>query len=218
MRVNVGVGHIITLSSPGVYCGWNPHQPQLLIIAERNGTIRLHNSETYELLFTLFEPGSDIATSGVPRGLRAADWSWAEPNLFGAVIGNQWFVWDLKKMPIHRPDASGDAHERGPVSFRWALARSTGFAISVNGSGGALKMYTSIQNKDQCIAFQKFANAQTQDAAKFKFICARGICRNWEEVVKLEEWQKLASDNSMLQEVLWIAARNASFRIDPEVL
>ena len=68
---------------------------------------------------------------------------------------------------------------------------------------------------DVCLVLERLSGAQTPDAAIFKFICVRCMFRKWEDVTKLEVWQKLISQPKVVQDIFTIASKHTLFvRID----
>ncbi|KAJ3050108.1 Protein CBR-bath-44 [Rhizophlyctis rosea] len=64
---------------------------------------------------------------------------------------------------------------------------------------------------DQCVALENFGDAQTPDAAIFKFICTRAVFRNWDPIKELNAWKGVAERPALLMEMFGIITKNASF-------
>jgi len=67
------------LKSSGQSVRFHKQNIQLMMVAERNGSIRIINWKTSEFLFTFYEPGlEDIGSLNTIEsaiGLRSADWN-----------------------------------------------------------------------------------------------------------------------------------------------
>lgn len=98
---------VIPLNSRGVSVCFHPFSTDHVLIAEETGAIRFFNLAQQEWMLSVFEPGI----------LHSADWNLKDPNVFGAIIGNSWYVWDLSLSPLHVPHYSGDS--QGSLTFKY---------------------------------------------------------------------------------------------------
>ncbi|RKO94226.1 hypothetical protein BDK51DRAFT_30290 [Blyttiomyces helicus] len=132
------------------FCTVNPDRIALnvshVLVAERSGSILLYDLANRQMLFTFFEPVGGIA--GDICGLTSADWNQLDPQQFGAVIGQKWFVWDMSQFPIHKYHHSGDAHVEGATSFRWSKTNPKAFATATRASEGSIvKVFLNLYTK-----------------------------------------------------------------------
>lgn len=128
--------HCIPLTSPGKTVRWNTSDVGKLMIAEQNGCIRVYDSANYMPIFSL----TCIPTSG----LSSCDWSLVDPMKFGAIIGKNWYVWDISKGSL--PQLSSPAHTDGGQEFRWCQVSKDVFSTRGR-PGNETKIYMSVDGK-----------------------------------------------------------------------
>lgn len=126
------VAMVIPLSSPGRNVLWNVNDPTKLIVAEQNGRIRGYNSSTYQPIFSL----SCIHATG---DLMSCDWSVLNPMKIGAVVGKQWFIWDIQKGSL--PELSGTAHHGSSQEFKWSNVHDGIFSTRGRGPDNQFHLY-----------------------------------------------------------------------------
>lgn len=53
--------------------------------------------------------------------LKCVDWNALDANIFGAVIGTGWMIWNLRKgaNTINLPENTGLAHPEGALAFKF---------------------------------------------------------------------------------------------------
>ncbi|KAL2913389.1 ATP-dependent DNA/RNA helicase [Polyrhizophydium stewartii] len=120
---------VIKLKARGVSVRWNHKLSKQIMIGESSGAIRILDIETHSWLFSVFQPDK----SGPEALLRSVDWNPHDPNLFGAVVGRRWFVWNMNgQLAMHLPEHSGEAHPEMGNRFRWCISDPKMFATSTN--------------------------------------------------------------------------------------
>ncbi|XP_071494497.1 nucleoporin Nup37-like [Diadema antillarum] len=107
------------LKSAGMSVCWNQNDPNKLMVAEKNGTLRF-----YDLISE--QPFMSLET-GRPR-LMCADWSLCDPTRVGAIVGGEWMVWDITRSS--QPQDSELAHGEGGGEFRWCRSSENLFATT----------------------------------------------------------------------------------------
>lgn len=107
------------LTSPGVSVKWIPNEPNKLLVAQKNGTIRIYDIVSQR-------PFMSFSTLTSP--LKCVDWSTANPIRVGGVVSNEWEIWDISQ--YSSPQASKEAHIEGACSFRWCKLTDGIFATS----------------------------------------------------------------------------------------
>lgn len=114
---------VFPLTARGMSVKWNISDPGKLIVAQVNGLIRMYDAAISPIqpILSLETPTANSST-----GLFACDWSIANPVLIGAVIGENWNVWDVSKSML--PEASGKAHPSHAIAFRWSVTDENVFA------------------------------------------------------------------------------------------
>ncbi|RKP05543.1 hypothetical protein THASP1DRAFT_32614 [Thamnocephalis sphaerospora] len=106
----------VQLSSPGVAVRWHPAEAGTVMVAEQSGYLRLLN---YAAAMESAPSGDGHGwklTLQTPRNvgtLTGADWN------FGAVVGSQWYTWDMEETGQVVPDQQGEAHVEGASEFLW---------------------------------------------------------------------------------------------------
>lgn len=114
---------VLRLRSRGVTVQWNEKLSAQVLVGEASGAIRIFDMDSQSWLVSVFQPPAPNSL------LRSVDWSQHDPNVFGAVIGSKWFVWNLMRdKAIHLPERQGEAHPESAHSFRWCLADAKAFA------------------------------------------------------------------------------------------
>ena len=105
----------LKLESRGISCVFHPGLTEHVLIAEESGCIRFLNISNREWIFTTMHPHM-----GDPSmNLVDADWNLEDPNVFGALIGDKWMVWNMSHTPLHLPGVQGDVHLTGSKYFRY---------------------------------------------------------------------------------------------------
>ncbi|KAI9596779.1 WD40-repeat-containing domain protein [Syncephalis fuscata] len=127
----------VSLSSPGVAVCWHPTDVGCLMVAERLGYIRLLDCSQWD------SDGDGIdghatkikmhwrLTLTAPRNggpLTGASWKPQDRTIFGAIVGDRWYTWDLSDFKKLLPDQSGEAHSEGAGDFKWSPAHPNLFA------------------------------------------------------------------------------------------
>ncbi|KTF92050.1 hypothetical protein cypCar_00016076 [Cyprinus carpio] len=76
------------LRSPGVSVCWHPEDICKLMVAEKKGTIRFYDLVTQHAILSL-------DSGQVP--LMSADWCLTNTIKVGAVVANEWVIWDITR-------------------------------------------------------------------------------------------------------------------------
>ncbi|KAI8050449.1 hypothetical protein BDF22DRAFT_745325 [Syncephalis plumigaleata] len=134
----------VSLSSPGVAVCWHPTDMGCLMVAERLGYIRLLDCSSWDSNTNNNnnvdddDDDDDVKirmhwrlTLTAPRhngALTGADWKPQDRTMFGAVVGDRWYIWDLSDFKKLLPEQSGEAHSEGAADFRWSPAHPNLFA------------------------------------------------------------------------------------------
>jgi len=134
------VAMVIPLSSPGRNVLWNINDPTKLVVGEQNGCIRAYNSTTFQPVFTL----NSMQSIG---NMMSCDWSILNPVKIGAVIGKQWFVWNIQKGSL--PESSGTAHHGSSQEFKWSNIHDGIFSTRGRGPDNQFHLY--FEHGDQVV-------------------------------------------------------------------
>uniref|UniRef100_A0A3Q2NTP5 Nucleoporin Nup37 n=1 Tax=Fundulus heteroclitus TaxID=8078 RepID=A0A3Q2NTP5_FUNHE len=92
----------------------------MLMVAEKKGTIRFYDLVTQQAILSL-----DCGHSGP---LMSADWCLANTIKVGAVVGNDWLIWDITRSSY--PQEKRPAHKDKARLFRWSIANENLFATT----------------------------------------------------------------------------------------
>ncbi|RXN17756.1 nucleoporin Nup37 isoform X2 [Labeo rohita] len=89
------------LRSPGVSVCWHPEDNFKLMVAEKKGTIRFYDLVTQHAILSL-------DSGQVP--LMSADWCLTNTIKVGAVVANDWVIWDITRSsyPLEKRPAHAD--------------------------------------------------------------------------------------------------------------
>ncbi|XP_006010088.1 nucleoporin Nup37 [Latimeria chalumnae] len=107
------------LHSPGMSVCWHPEDAYKLMVAEKNGTIRFYDLVTQQAILSL-ECGH--------MPLMSADWCLGNTIKVGAVVGTDWFIWDITRSSY--PQEKWPAHMDRARLFRWSKANENLFATT----------------------------------------------------------------------------------------
>jgi len=122
----------IILKSSGQSVRFHKQNIQLMMVAERNGSIRIINWNTSEFLFTFYEPGLEeigsLNTVESAIGLRSADWNPYNLHIIGSVIGQKFYIWNTSEAPIHKYIYSGNVHKDGSKCIKFSSNDGNYFA------------------------------------------------------------------------------------------
>ncbi|MBW0481442.1 hypothetical protein O181_021157 [Austropuccinia psidii MF-1] len=136
---------------------FHPTSSSRLMMHDTSGTIKLIDwtKPNHPILIYLIEPRTLINklhshNAGGER-IGMAEWKINEADVFGALTGNRWAIWDLRSMRAGTPMAVGDAWGPGVVAdvFRWCPTNPRLFALSTSSpnastSGiGAVQVYST---------------------------------------------------------------------------
>uniref|UniRef100_A0A3Q2NTQ0 Nucleoporin Nup37 n=1 Tax=Fundulus heteroclitus TaxID=8078 RepID=A0A3Q2NTQ0_FUNHE len=141
---------VLRLRSPGLSVCWHSQEVFKLMVAEKKGTIRFYDLVTQQAILSL-----DCGHSGP---LMSADWCLANTIKVGAVVGNDWLIWDITRSrwgwgvvggvapgPLHSficrtfnlclrfcsyPQEKRPAHKDKARLFRWSIANENLFATT----------------------------------------------------------------------------------------
>ncbi len=93
------------------------------MVAEIGGRIKFYNQSTKQPIRSI-ESSTNL--------ILQADWSHANSSRVGAVGGNNWICWDIRKSSL--PAGMGVAHNSPSVGFKWCNTIDNVFStISTNG-------------------------------------------------------------------------------------
>ncbi|XP_067283389.1 nucleoporin Nup37 [Pseudorasbora parva] len=114
------------LRSPGVSVCWHPEDICKLMVAEKKGTIRFYDLVTQHAILSL--------DSG-QMPLMSADWCLTNTIKVGAVVANDWVIWDITRSSY--PLEKRPAHVGKARHFRWSRANenlftTTGYPGKIN--------------------------------------------------------------------------------------
>jgi len=122
----------IILKSSGKSVCFHKQNTQLMMVAEKNGSIRIINWNSSEFLFTFYEPGlEDIGSLNTIEsaiGLRSADWNPYNLHIIGSVIGQKFYIWNTSEAPIHKYVYSGNVHKDGSKCIKFSPIDGNCFA------------------------------------------------------------------------------------------
>uniref|UniRef100_A0A673K524 Nucleoporin Nup37 n=2 Tax=Sinocyclocheilus TaxID=75365 RepID=A0A673K524_9TELE len=107
------------LRSPGVSVCWHPEDICKLMVAEKKGTIRFYDLVTQHAILSL-------DSGQVP--LMSADWCLTNTIKVGAVVANDWVIWDITRSSY--PLEKRPAHVDKARHFRWSRANENLFATT----------------------------------------------------------------------------------------
>ncbi|XP_077090476.1 nucleoporin Nup37 isoform X1 [Siphateles boraxobius] len=107
------------LRSPGVSVFWHPEDICKLMVAEKKGTIRFYDLVTQHAILSL--------DSG-QMPLMSADWCLTNTIKVGAVVANDWVIWDITRSSY--PLEKRPAHVGKARHFRWSRANENLFATT----------------------------------------------------------------------------------------
>ncbi|MBN3303686.1 nucleoporin Nup37 [Amia ocellicauda] len=107
------------LRSPGMSVCWHPEEALKLMVAEKNGMVRFYDLVTQQAILSL-ESGQ--------TPLMSADWCFANTIKVGAVVGNDWIIWDITCSSY--PKEKRAAHVDRARLFRWSKANENLFATT----------------------------------------------------------------------------------------
>ncbi|XP_021177873.1 nucleoporin Nup37 isoform X1 [Fundulus heteroclitus] len=111
---------VLRLRSPGLSVCWHSQEVFKLMVAEKKGTIRFYDLVTQQAILSL-----DCGHSGP---LMSADWCLANTIKVGAVVGNDWLIWDITRSSY--PQEKRPAHKDKARLFRWSIANENLFATT----------------------------------------------------------------------------------------
>jgi len=135
----------IILKSSGKSVRFHKQNIQLLMVAERNGSIRIVNWNTSEFLFTFYESGlEDIGSLNTIEsaiGLRSADWNPYNLHIIGSVIGQKFYIWNTSEAPIHKYVYSGNVHKDGSKCIKFSAHDGNYFATLSSSSKRAIYVH-----------------------------------------------------------------------------
>ncbi|KAJ3367886.1 hypothetical protein HDU91_001021 [Kappamyces sp. JEL0680] len=132
----------IPLKDKGIAVEWHRNLASYILIGLQNGLVHLFNVETLSLEVEVLVPGS--------RPLAGLSWHPDSPNIFGAVSGSSWHLYNLEAMPYHLPEHSGEGHALdaqtggGSTSILWCPSHSSSmqakmFCVIASTPEGAFK-------------------------------------------------------------------------------
>ncbi|XP_051977061.1 nucleoporin Nup37-like [Xyrauchen texanus] len=107
------------LRSPGVSVCWHPEEIYKLLVAEKKGTIRFYDLVSQHAILSL-------DSGQVP--LMSADWCLTNTIKVGAVVANDWMIWDITRSSY--PLEKRPAHVDRARNFRWSRANENLFATT----------------------------------------------------------------------------------------
>ncbi|XP_018602601.1 nucleoporin Nup37 [Scleropages formosus] len=107
------------LHSPGMSVCWHPEEVFKLMVAEKSGVVRFYDLVTQQAILSL--------DSG-QTPLMSADWCLTNTIKVGAVVGNDWVIWDITCSSY--PQESRPSHVDRARLFRWSRANENLFATT----------------------------------------------------------------------------------------
>ncbi|XP_023672670.1 nucleoporin Nup37 [Paramormyrops kingsleyae] len=107
------------LRSPGMSVCWHPEEVYKLMVAEKCGVVRFYDLLTQQAILSL--------DSG-QTPLMSADWCLTNTIKVGAVVGNDWVIWDITRSSY--PQEKRPAHVDKARLFRWSKANENLFATT----------------------------------------------------------------------------------------
>uniref|UniRef100_A0A3B5MAK5 Nucleoporin 37 n=1 Tax=Xiphophorus couchianus TaxID=32473 RepID=A0A3B5MAK5_9TELE len=105
---------VLRLHSPGMSVCWHPQEAFKLMVAEKKGTIRFYDLVTQQAILSL--------DSGHSGPLMSADWCLTNTIKVGAVVGNDWLIWDITR--------SRTSNLYTSFLFRWSFVNENLFATT----------------------------------------------------------------------------------------
>jgi len=134
---------------------FHPTSSSRLMVYDANGTIKLIDwtKPGRPIVICLIEPRTLVnqlnCLNPVGDCLGMADWKADEADVFGALNGNRWAVWDMRSTRAGTPLAAGEVWGPSVVAdvFRWSPSHPRMFAISsssphaANSGTGAIQVY-----------------------------------------------------------------------------
>ncbi|XP_005800016.2 nucleoporin Nup37 isoform X1 [Xiphophorus maculatus] len=111
---------VLRLHSPGMSVCWHPQEEFKLMVAEKKGTIRFYDLVTQQAILSL--------DSGHSGPLMSADWCLTNTIKVGAVVGNDWLIWDITRSSY--PQEKRPAHKDKARLFRWSFVNENLFATT----------------------------------------------------------------------------------------
>ncbi|XP_064617774.1 nucleoporin Nup37-like [Liolophura sinensis] len=117
------------LGSPGMGVCWHHEEPMKILVAQKNGIVRIYSLHNQQPIMSL-----DCGTSP----LMAVDWCYHNCLAVGVVTGPDWFIFDTSRSS--RPIESHQAHAEGCRSFRWSKS-SENLIASTGRPGCQLKVF-----------------------------------------------------------------------------
>jgi len=149
----------IILKSSGKSVRFHKQNVQLMMVAEKNGSIRIINWNTLEFLFTFYEPGlEDIGSLNTIEsaiGLRSADWNPYNLHIIGSVIGQKFYIWNTSESPIHKYVYSGNVHKDGSKCIKFSPNDGNYFATLSSSSKRVIYIH-KLTMKGKKYIFLKF--------------------------------------------------------------
>nr|XP_060632860.1 nucleoporin Nup37 [Anolis sagrei ordinatus]XP_060632862.1 nucleoporin Nup37 [Anolis sagrei ordinatus] len=107
------------LHSPGMSVSWHPEEEFKLMVAEKNGTIRIYDLVTHQAVLSL-------TTDQTP--LMSASWCLKNTFKVGAVAGSDWYIWDIARSSY--PVEKRPVHADRARLFRWSKVNEKLFATT----------------------------------------------------------------------------------------
>ncbi|KAI7966650.1 hypothetical protein MJO29_002398 [Puccinia striiformis f. sp. tritici] len=141
--------------STPVTISFHPTSSSRIMVYDANGTIKLIDwtKPDRPIIICLIEPRTLVnklhSLGHASDRLGMADWKVDEADVFGALNGNRWAVWDMRSTSAGTPLAAGEVWGPGGVAdeFRWCPTNPRMFAISTsspnasNSGSGAIQIY-----------------------------------------------------------------------------
>ena len=93
----------VPLCATGVSIKLHEKIANSLLVGQSNGIIKLYDMSKDQFVLSVYQPGY----------LRSLAWNAADPNVFAATIGSNWFVWNLAALTPTLPEHSGIADSSG---------------------------------------------------------------------------------------------------------
>ncbi|PLW14046.1 hypothetical protein PCANC_01991 [Puccinia coronata f. sp. avenae] len=136
--------------STPVTISFHPTSSSRLMVYDADGTIKLIDwtKPTRPIIICLIEPRTLVNSMSLADGrLGMADWKVDEADVFGALNGNRWAVWDMRSTRAGTPLAAGDVWGPGIIAdvFRWSPTNPRMFAVSTSSPNAASSGAGAIQ-------------------------------------------------------------------------
>ncbi|EGF97946.1 uncharacterized protein MELLADRAFT_84142 [Melampsora larici-populina 98AG31] len=184
---------------------FHPNSSSRLMVYDLTGTIKIIDwtKPNQPILLSLIEPRSLIrklnSTHLFSQRFGMAEWKLDEVDVFGAINGNRWSVWDLRSTKAGNPMATGETGSQDviPDVFKWCPTNSRLFALSSSSPNSFTSGIGAIQ-----IYFTSFPQSPRTVQLPDEIIQSRSRVHDI-------EWQPMISNHDVLavavgRQLLWI--------------